>query len=951
MPPKRKQTVPADEPSGTIVNPTSSRRRGNRALPEQELPSRRSQRSRGTVAATEAVASDVPEQQQKQHTVPVARPRRGKAAATSAATQQQPEPVVEAAPPPTRTRATRSTKTKAKDEAAEEVDQAIEQTRPSTEKTKKQTRKKKVPVPPSTRASRSRSNSATSIQSQENEAGEEKTEAIEQQHSVETQENQTRKRKAPVPPSTRASRGRNNSFTSIQSQEYNVGPTAGQEQNDDDVEFVPTTRKMTAKGSRKKAKTASSQETGSLVEATTEAAVAEASRPTRSTRSKAPLAKEKETEKPDTEVSKRPTRSYKRATEHSTDVADHQPRTKRQKVQSDQETTQAPKRRQGRAPQARPIAAPELPALVAPTTPPPPPPSPPQAAVAPVELQAQTPLTIEPAEQVDEEGVEALEEPVIAEEEGAEEGEEGKGMDEEAGEVESEGSGEQGAQYARPGDEDLTLTGSERGLYRGVDHVYHLSDSDLSITTSEVAFLEGREEVVMEEEKGEGEGGETPEEGAAINAGHTAQDGASPDEAESAAGSIVPQTPTRSAWGPWGHLKHQPKLSSPLKSYCITAQYSPPKEDTPVRERRVSENGIISLSGDPSPLRSEELLGRDFNTPVGSPSQLSPRMRPTPGPRRRARSRSVCGSSPLKNAVDFALDAEREPKIASPLARLVSDYDPSQDISELRIEEVPMTPTTEEPTAQEISELRIEEILMTPTTEEPVGNILDDVLEEQLLEDCDAVGSDESDDGIAAAPTQRPSQGFDGAGSPPEKPKRRSRLPVPKAIENLPSSPSSTRLKRVSQTKSLSDRELLKVTARNTTRNAIYKNAKFERKVIRTTRQRPPSPTRDTQSAAAEWARQLRQRVFEETGVALGPGDEFGYVPPQVSRSAKKVKWHERLEHVLDEEERAGFYTGKGILAPERVRRDSGTIHEITIQKILYEGEKDILDDGFEEGF
>ncbi|KAK6536205.1 hypothetical protein TWF281_000448 [Arthrobotrys megalospora] len=536
---------------------------------------------------------------------------------------------------------------------------------------------------------------------------------------------------------------------------------------------------------------------------------------------------------------------------------------------------------------------------------------------------------------------------------------------------------EQGVQVARVSDADLTLDENElAGLYgdlaarqRAVHLVHQDGDEDLSLCGSEVEALNAHLSVQLgytvtaqkykqggEDEGAGGRGGgsgaedvdmmdvdseflveeergDTPEKGdaadgawsgpanpsalaplsqAAINAGHTAQDGASPEEAGPGADAIVPQTPTRPTWGQWGHLRHQPRLSSPLKSYCITAQYSPPTEDTPARGRRVSENEV-STSGDPSPLRSEELLVRDFSTPVGSPSPSSPRMRPTPGPRRRSRSRSVCGSSPLKNAVDFAApDAGDEAeggsrpssRMASPLARLASDYDPNQDISELREEEVPMT----------------------PNAEQPLGNVLDEVVEEQL-----------------------PVEGT--AGSPKEKPKRRSRLPVPKPAEKTPGSPLSARSKRVSQTKNLSDRELSKVTARNTTRNGVYKNAKFERQVVRITRQRPPSPTRDTQTAAAEEARQLRQRVFEERGVALGPGDDSDYVPPQVSPSAKKVKWHELLEHELDEDEKASFYTEKGILAPERVRRDSGTVHEITIQKILYEGEKDVLDEDFEEGF
>ncbi|KAK6509210.1 hypothetical protein TWF481_003970 [Arthrobotrys musiformis] len=1045
MPPKRRQTAPANEPSATTSNPTTSRRRGNQAVQEQELPSRRSQRSRGTVAAAEAVSSDVPEQT----TAPVTRARRGRAAATANATTQQSEPVVEDVQPPTKTkaRAKRSTKAKAEEKAAEEDSQAVvEETRPLAEQPKRQTRKKKVPVAPSTKASRSRSNSVTSVQSLENEAGEEgANEGTEEQPSVESQEKQTRKKKAPVPPSARASRSRSNSVTSLQSLEPEGEQEAEEPQGD---AVVPAPEKqgarkiMAAKGSRKKTKAEGAAEIPA------EASVAEYSGPTRFTRSKAPLTKGKEND--------RPTRASKRGTEPTADVASDEPRTKRQKVEGDQEAGQAPKRRRGRVPRARPAVATELPAPVAPTTPPP------QEPVATEEPKAPTPLPASPsppaiqaaittpiaedlqlpgvtgtpeqddeasqqlfqeqgcyadedpvedtikaealaeagtdmvkeeewdmvegkkeeeeewdivegkkeeeeeaAEEKEEKEVVVEEEVVVVEEEEAAVEEEEAAVEEVEEVVEEEEEDEAPLQYARAcrqgvyacdGDEDLSLTDSDiqrLGPGEGVQFRQE-GDTALSLTESDVERLGGGEDVEMADVGEEGEEGEeAPEEGdaagdawpgsanpsalaplsqAAINAGHTAQDGAGPEEAGSAAEPTVPQTPTRPAWGQWGHLRHQPRLSSPLKSYCMTAQYSPPKEVTPVRGRRISENGILSLSGDPSPLRSEELLARDFNTPVGTPSQASPRMRPTPGPRRRGRSRSVCGSSPLKNAVDFALDTsnELEPKIASPLARLVSDYDPTQ----------------------EISELRIEEVSMTPNAPEPVGNILDEVVEEQqLLEECAIISSDDSNDEVAAIPTPGLSQGFDGADSPPEKPKRRSRLPVPKAIENLPSSPASARMKRVTQTKNLSDRELLKVTARNTTRNAVYKNAKFERKVVRITRQRPPSPTRDTQTAAAEEARLLRQRVFEETGVALGPGDDSDYVPPQVSPSAKKVKWHERLEHDLDDEEKAGFSTDKGILAPERVRRDSGTVHEITIQKILYEGEKDVLDEDFDEGF
>ncbi|KAK6362980.1 hypothetical protein TWF730_000428 [Orbilia blumenaviensis] len=1016
MPPKRIQAPKGEEPSGIVTKPTRTRKRGGITLPEQELPQRRSLRNRGTVAAPEADAINVPEQP----AAPVTRTRRGRAAA---AAPQQAEIVAEEVPVPTKTRSTRSRKTKAKAEATEEKEEEekeeVVEEKPAR-KGKKETRKKKVPVPPSTRASRSRSNSVASVESQGAEGG-----AAE--------------------------------------------PTEQQEQEQE--QGGKKTRKIAAVKGRRRGRGTTTDAAGEGTGDLTGAVVAEYSGPTRHTRSKATLSDGKENQEP---APKRSIRSSKRATEPVVE----QPRAKRQKVEGvEEEDTgeegvseqgvpiarveeEEGKEKEDISEQGVPVARGEgekeedvseqgVPVArgeegkeeeeeeedtgakgVSEQGVP----------IARVEEEKEKDtgeesvceqgVPIARVEEEEEKEKEDFSEQGVPIAHGEEEEREGGEQEEHEEEKEEEEvgveqapvhyaqAGEQGVPVARGGEGDweLSLTVGELGELEEQDahraeeeeeeevmqggqgvqfgHEGLAGDSAYSLTGSELGFLpptitdsvinnivtnetglslteseleglyneekkrreEGGEEEdiemmdVEEEEEEQGEErGEALEEGgaaeeawsgpanpsalaplsqAAINAGHTAQGGVGPEEeAEPGTGPFVPQTPTRPAWGQWGHLRHQPRLSSPLKSYCMTAQYSPPKDDTPVRGRRVSENGILSLSGDPSPLRSDELLGRDFDTPVGSPSQASPRMRQTPGPRRRGRSRSVHGSSPLKNAVDFTLDVgdEKEPKMASPLVRLASDYDPTQEISELRIDEVPMTPTGE-----------------------PVGNILEEVVEEQLPHECTAVSSDDDNDDIIAAPS---SEGIESADSPPEKLQRPSRLPVPKPVESLPSSPFSARQKRVSQTKNLSDRELSKVTARNTTRNGVYKNAKFERKIVRITRQRPPSPTRDTQTAAAEEARQLRQRVFEETGVALGPGDDSDYIPPQISPSARKVKWHNRLEYDLDEDERAGFYTDKGILAPERVRRDSGTVHEITIQKILYDGEKDIMDDSFEEEF
>ncbi|KAK6538025.1 hypothetical protein TWF694_010918 [Orbilia ellipsospora] len=182
------------------------------------------------------------------------------------------------------------------------------------------------------------------------------------------------------------------------------------------------------------------------------------------------------------------------------------------------------------------------------------------------------------------------------------------------------------------------------------------------------------------------------------------------------------------------------------------------------------------------------------------------------------------------------------------------------------------------------------------------------------------------------------------------KSERTSRIPLLKSGKAGSNTPHlSARLHRLSHTKSLTERELSKVTARNTTRNGVYKQSKFDRKVIRLPGPRPPSPTRETQSAAAEESRNRRKRVFEETGIALGPGDDTDYVPPELSPSAKRVKWHNELEHEFDEEEKPRFNTHKGILAPERVREDPKIVQEVTIQKFLYEGERDIFDEDYYE--
>ncbi|KAF3926472.1 hypothetical protein AA313_de0207601 [Arthrobotrys entomopaga] len=187
-----------------------------------------------------------------------------------------------------------------------------------------------------------------------------------------------------------------------------------------------------------------------------------------------------------------------------------------------------------------------------------------------------------------------------------------------------------------------------------------------------------------------------------------------------------------------------------------------------------------------------------------------------------------------------------------------------------------------------------------------------------------------------------------GETSEASKAERKSRIPLLKpGKEAGNSSPFSARLHRLSHTRSLTERELSKVTARNTTRNGVYKQSKFDRKVIRLPGPRPPSPNRETQSAAAEESRNKRKRVFEETGIALGPGDDTNYIPPEISPSTKRVKWHNELEHEFDEEEKPRFNTRRGILAPERVREDPRIVQEVTIQKFLYEGERDIFDEDY----
>ncbi|KAJ6259800.1 hypothetical protein Dda_5441 [Drechslerella dactyloides] len=661
---------------------------------------------------------------------------------------------------------------------------------------------------------------------------------------------------------------------------------------------------------------------------------------------------------------------------------------------------------------------------------------------------------------------------------------------------------------------------------------------------------------------------------AAVNAGHTGPTGASdPSDCASPAKEpeAPPATPARVMDSPlapmtatprWQFMRHVPTVSSPLKRPPLT--YSPESTTTPPRRKRVSENGIVSGSADPSPLRTDELNTSDFDTPANTPGPLTPRRLTTPVSRKRSRSRSVRReSSPLKNAVDFSVQENSDddssnsngkgetPNLGRVLSPLpwISDYDPSQDISELRDEEISETPAAgpilgllpATPSAvHDSSDIPMSSPMATP---QPVHQMLQHTAEqapavEQLLPvaeaamrpfeskrpkvgvrhstgtlsapkepaenrarrstmsgpidasavstrdirhpraaearhfylgpppvvsaddyqsqfkssvmgasppaegdstiirqaetmspvtiedaacapastpsqdaaptavpssatpaeattDQDAPGellfpaeeppvyqfgrsyglfiSDESEppsSGSASSDEngtsqQPPSYGFDGTDSPPPRSPRRAREPEPepekkeeKRASRIPllksaaegnssrtGSPFRARMNRVSQTTSLPDRELSKLTARNTTRNGVYKKVNFERKVVRLEGQRPPSPTRETQTAAAEMSRSLRKRVFEETGVALGPGDDADYFPPEVAPTTKRVRWHELLETRLDEGERGRFRTARGILAPERVRVEDPGVNQVTIQKFLYEGEKDIFDE------
>ncbi|KAK6344159.1 hypothetical protein TWF696_007801 [Orbilia brochopaga] len=657
---------------------------------------------------------------------------------------------------------------------------------------------------------------------------------------------------------------------------------------------------------------------------------------------------------------------------------------------------------------------------------------------------------------------------------------------------------------------------------------------------------------------------------AAVNAGHTGMTDA-PGSPEYATPMKEPEAPPRtparvmdSPIGPmtatprWQFMRHVPTVSSPLKRPPLT--YSP-GEATPPRRMRVSENGIVSGSADPSPLRTDELNTSDFDTPANSPGPLTPRRVTTPVPRKRGRSRSVRReSSPLKNAVDFSVQDGGEGsagegetldhgRVLSPLP-WISDYDPNQDISELREEEVPEAQVTgpigellqaapppvddsdipmSSPMATPVVVRRIlqripapaEQLLpaaeaenvapepplqpaatrpfeakrqrvgvrhstgtlsaprehaeksarrstmsgpidatalptgnikhpraaearhhylgpppvvsaddyqsqfkssvlgaTSPTEETPGPVVMEDVRGEDAASapassprqdaapaampssatpaeastDQDAPGeyvfpneepprfqfgrsyglfiSDESESGsdngdktasVQPPPPPLPSRSLEAADRPPvrssprrdrkprepEPEKKTSRIPLLKSAAESKSSgsPFRSRLNRVTQTTNLPDRELSKLTARNTTRNGVYKKVNFERKVVRLQGQRPPSPTRETQTAAAEMSRSRRKKVFEETGVALGPGDEVDYVPPESSADAKRVRWHELLECRLDEKEKARFRTKKGILAPERVRTEESGVNQVTIQKFLYDGEKDIFEE------
>ncbi|KAF3916694.1 hypothetical protein ABW20_dc0105842 [Dactylellina cionopaga] len=772
--------------------------------------------------------------------------------------------------------------------------------------------------------------------------------------------------------------------------------------------------------------------------------------------------------------------------------------------------------------------------------------------------------------------------------------------------------------------EGLKVSSSDESNVFAGSNVSLQEPSDIEMMDVDSSFLMEEEIDQTPEKKSAGDGffissgmnpsALAPLSPAAVNAGHaapTANEYAKPEGTQTAESTAPPETPARStalqfqptsAAGRFqlSHLSYVPKHSSPLKRPPLT--YSPSEATPPPRKRRINENGIISRSCDPSPLRPEELSNTDSDSVIGSPTPRASRRVASPVARKRSRSRSVRReSSPLKNAVQFTTqdgpeEAETSRKgagtpkrseVMTPLPRHL-EYDPDAEISELREDEITMSPLSELQAQNILSDVqspmgegegefsglgalmgldvdnvhispdlldmsfpalsevsmsfevpeRVAELLLagtpSPQTDadiplsSPMGtpmpvrpsepkrakiegrhstgslpaakgkaegsrrttisgpidvttgpardikhprafearqaylgpppvvstedyqsqfkastlsdpSTLNDadisatraenmsaVSVGEILKDAEVALKDNSVESKAQGPSRFGTDGTDDLPEPsftevadPEtkaetpqpdsegsafsdtpsdplssdasnddsglmevpkgtstsndrttspklpvetgpkrrlsdpasRPDKKSRIPLFKSSLDSSStgSPFSARLNRVSQTKNLSDRELSKVTARNTTRNGVYKNSKFERKVVRLPGERPPSPTRDTQSAAAEDSRWTRKRVFEETGVALGPGDEPDYVPPELSPSVKKVKWHSLLERALDESEKARFQTNKGILAPERVRRDSTSVHEITIQKFLYEGERDIYDEDYEE--
>ena len=100
----------------------------------------------------------------------------------------------------------------------------------------------------------------------------------------------------------------------------------------------------------------------------------------------------------------------------------------------------------------------------------------------------------------------------------------------------------------------------------------------------------------------------------------------------------------------------------------------------------------------------------------------------------------------------------------------------------------------------------------------------------------------------------------------------------------------------------LAPRELAKITAKNTTVNALWENVTFEREVVQRDIPRPPSPNGKRQTLQANDMRRKRKAVEDETGVILGPGDELDFIPKIVTPSRKRVKWNGPLELGRDEE-------------------------------------------------